>query len=80
MEPSLPELLLSGIKLMLIGMCIVYLFLALLVWIIGMTHRLLSRHTPEPEPAPARPYGLDEPDEAEIVAVIGAALHRRRNL
>jgi oxaloacetate decarboxylase gamma subunit len=79
MEPSLPELLLSGAKLMLIGMGIVFLFLALLVWIIGITHKLLSRYTPEPETLPPRPYRADPPDEAEIVAVIGAALHRCRN-
>ncbi len=79
MEPSLSELLLSGTKLMLIGMGIVYLFLALLVWIIGLTHRLLSRYTPEPEPVPARAFGFDPQDDSEVIAVIGAALHRHRN-
>ncbi|SMF95217.1 oxaloacetate decarboxylase, gamma subunit [Methylomagnum ishizawai] len=78
MEPSLPELLLSGAKLMLIGMGIVYLFLALLVWIIGMTHKLLNRYTPEPGPARSS-LGLGEAEEDEVVAVIGAALHRYRH-
>ncbi len=79
MESSLPELLLSGIKLMLIGMGIVYLFLALLVWIIGITHKLLNRYTPEPEPIPMwAAQGFDEQNDAEIVAAIAAALHRYR--
>ena len=37
MESSIGELVLSGVKLMVIGMGIVYLFLALLVWVIGVT-------------------------------------------
>ena len=48
MEPSLSELLLPGLKLMLIGMGIVYLFLALLVWIIGVTARLVGTMSPAP--------------------------------
>ncbi|MGZ8216421.1 OadG family protein [Methylomagnum sp.] len=81
MEPTLPDLLLSGGKLMLIGMGIVYLFLALLVWIIGITAKLLRRYNPEPETLPARAgagtaSGLSE---ADVVAVIAAAIHRHRN-
>jgi oxaloacetate decarboxylase gamma subunit len=77
MEPSLPELLLPGLKLMLTGMGIVFLFLALLVLIIGITARLL--HSVNPQPEPARRSGLTvEPDEAELVAVIAAVLHRHK--
>lgn len=77
MEPSLPELLLPGLKLMLTGMGIVFLFLALLVFIIGITARVLQ--SVNPQPAPAKRSGLVvEPDEAELVAVIAAVLHRHK--
>lgn len=81
MEPTLAELLMSGGKLMLIGMGIVYLFLALLVWIIGITHKLLQHYNPEPEIRTVRsgPGPEPEPGEAEAVAAIAAALHRFRN-
>jgi len=44
MELPITELLLSGVQLMLMGMTIVYLFLALLVWIIGVTAGLVRRY------------------------------------
>ena len=65
---------------MLIGMGIVYLFLALLVWIIGITHRLIRDSAAEEiEPVPARAATADETGtvtDAELVAVIAAALRR----
>jgi oxaloacetate decarboxylase (Na+ extruding) subunit gamma len=76
MESSLSDLLLPGLKLMLIGMGIVFLFLALLVWIIGITAGLVRSVNPQPEPT--RRTGLPlEADEAELVAVIATALHRQ---
>lgn len=86
METSFGELVFSGIKLMLIGMSIVFLFLALLVWIIQTTAKLFQRYSPEPQPqfafhapitTPAR--AENEQDEAELVAVISAAIHRHQN-
>ncbi|NJD08373.1 MAG: oxaloacetate decarboxylase subunit gamma [Methylococcaceae bacterium] len=83
MEPTTGELLLSGIKLMLIGMTIVYLFLALLVGVIKQTSKWFQRDEPEsptqlqaPRPVPAR-GGL--PGRQEIVAAIAAAIHQYRN-
>ena len=80
MEPTLGELLLSGAKLMVIGMGIVYLFLALLVWIIGITHKLIRDAAIE-EAEPTIPHITDSADsgratDAEIVAVIACALRR----
>lgn len=60
---------------MLIGMAIVFLFLALLVWIIGITARLVSVFNPQA--TRERKSSLTvEPDEAELVAVIAATLER----
>jgi oxaloacetate decarboxylase gamma subunit len=76
MEPSLSELLLPGLKLMIIGMGIVYLFLALLVWIIGITARLVGTMSPEPTQITKRSSLEVEKEEAELVAVIAAAVER----
>ncbi len=83
MAPSMTELLLSGVKLMLIGMTIVYLFLALLVWIIGVTSKLVHRfdrsaRLTEEDLSLGNGVG-PEPDEGEIVAAISAAIHRHEN-
>ncbi|QSA98949.1 OadG family protein [Methylococcus sp. EFPC2] len=86
MEPTIGELLFSGIKLMAIGMTIVFLFLALLVWIIRTNSRLIQRYAPEPQPhfafhAPitTSTRAESEADDAELVAVISAAIHRHQN-
>lgn len=79
MEPSLSELLLPGLRLMLIGMGIVFLFLALLVWIIGLTARLARSVSPPPEPARKSGLALDT-EEAELVAVVAATLYRQGGL
>lgn len=77
METSLTDMLLPGLKLMITGMGIVFLFLALLVWIIGITAKLVQSVNPQPEQS--RRAGLPmEADEAELVAVIAAALLRQR--
>ena len=77
MESPMTELLLSGLKLMLIGMGIVFLFLALLVWIINVTARLVNTFQPVQEETSAAKGGV-ETDEAELVAVISAAVRRSR--
>jgi len=84
MELPITELLLSGVQLMLMGMTIVYLFLALLVWIIGVTAGLVRRYDKSlGQRGGDSTLALDdaglEPDESEIVAAISAAIHRHEN-
>ncbi|MGI9213362.1 MAG: OadG family protein [Methylococcaceae bacterium] len=84
MEPPITELLLSGIKLMLMGMTIVFLFLALLVWIIGVSSRLVRRYEQTlgqvgGDAALMHDESSLEPDEGEIIAAISAALWRHEN-
>jgi oxaloacetate decarboxylase (Na+ extruding) subunit gamma len=73
---------------MLVGMGIVYLFLMLLVWVINVSYRIISRFDPEPLPLPeysALQESVPQHDEvaavdaAELVAVISVAIHRYRH-
>lgn len=83
MESSVGELVLSGVNLMLIGMVIVFLFLALLVWVIGATSKLINRYSPEPPTCLSPPSLIKGDDEAEsdedLVAAVSAAIHRYQN-
>jgi oxaloacetate decarboxylase gamma subunit len=79
MELSIGELVLSGVKLMFIGMGIVYLFLALLVWVIGVTSRLIQRFSPEAPLHLAATAGSADETDAELVAAITAAIHSHQN-
>jgi oxaloacetate decarboxylase gamma subunit len=71
----------QGVELMLYGMGTVVLFLAVLVVATGAMSRLLARYLPEAEPVttppPQRTARAAQPD-AELVAVITAAVHRHR--
>jgi oxaloacetate decarboxylase gamma subunit len=69
------ELMSSGVELMLIGMGIVYLFLALLVVAINLMSSLVQRFFPEDLPAAKIVSGVV--DESTIAAIT-AAVHRYR--
>lgn len=70
------ELMSSGVELMIVGMGIVYLFLALLVIAISVMSRLVQRFFPE-APKSAKVVKI-EADKA-TVAAITAAVHRYRD-
>jgi oxaloacetate decarboxylase gamma subunit len=69
----------SGAKLMVIGMTIVFLFLALLVWVIGATARAVRLYEPD-QVATLRPGGLTPTDllDTELAAAIAVAVQRFR--
>jgi oxaloacetate decarboxylase gamma subunit len=78
------DILSQGVELMLYGMGTVVVFLALLVASTMAMSRLVTRHFPEPEApavaAPTRSAGAaGAADDAELIAVISAAIHRHRN-
>ena len=85
MDSSIGEILLSGTKLMLVGMGIVYLFLALLVWVIGLNFKLIQRFSTDyqgymPHPPQAHHVSDSAVDtDTELVAVISAAIHHHQN-
>ena len=76
------ELLQQGLTIMVLGMGTVFAFLALLVVSVTQMSRLAQwldqRFPPETEPAASpSPAATADPNE-EILAVIGAAIHRYR--
>jgi len=70
------ELMSRGVELMIVGMGIVYLFLALLVVAINVMSSLVQRFFPEP-PKAAQVVKI-ETDKA-TVAAISAAVHQYRS-
>lgn len=70
------ELISSGVELMIVGMGIVYFFLALLVVAINVMSSLVQRFFPE-EPKTAKVVKI-ETDKA-TVAAISAAVHQYRS-
>ena len=72
------ELLQSGVELMVVGMGIVFVFLASLVGIINLTAYLIRRFATELNPVtPAKPT-QSTPDQQETIAAITAAIYRYR--
>lgn len=74
------EMMNSGIELMLIGMSIVFAFLALLIVMVNIMTTVIQRFFPEPpiniiNPASASTSHTD----AGVVAAISAAVHQYRN-
>jgi oxaloacetate decarboxylase gamma subunit len=73
----------QGVELMLFGMGTVLVFLSLLVVSITLMSWILQRYFPEPEvPATAAPSSGTlgaTPSDANLVAVISAAIHRHRS-
>ena len=75
----------EGIKLAIIGMSVVFLFLALLVVLIGISTRLLKRATEKERlaittvslPHKRGPVSSD-PSRTRLLAIIGAALAAHR--
>ena len=82
-------MLLEGVRLMVIGMGIVYAFLLLLVGILRLLSQAIQRWAPEPPPAPASTTGagpgpgrsgagVTAEIPGELLAVIAAAVSRYR--
>ncbi|PMR70569.1 OadG family protein [Halomonas heilongjiangensis] len=74
------ELLQEGLALMGLGMGFVFVFLTVLVVVTTLMSLIVRRLAPEP--APSAPDGPRPPatrqEDGELMAVIGAALHRHR--
>jgi oxaloacetate decarboxylase gamma subunit len=77
---ALSEMLTSGVELMVLGMGMVYLFLAMLILVMQGMSRLSARLAPEsidsdaPQPVPVRSAANDP----RLIAAISAAVGRYR--
>ncbi len=67
------NLVVEGLKFMMIGMSIVFIFLILLVFFINLMSKIIHRYFPEPNQVP--PSGLDSSEQLKKVAAIAAAIH-----
>lgn len=82
METSILALVGEGLRLMAIGMSIVFSFLLLLVGVLTLMSRLVMRYAPEPgslATTGGAPLPLSEgPHDEELAAVIAAAVTKYR--
>jgi oxaloacetate decarboxylase (Na+ extruding) subunit gamma len=79
MDLSIADLLFSGVKLMFIGMGIVFFFLLLLVGVIQQTHAIMAHVEAKPARAARTRADAASGDalaaDADLVAVVTAAIH-----
>lgn len=79
---SVGELLLAGLQLTLVGMSVVFILLGLGVYtVMGMSRlaRALGGDEPNPSSPSPPPAQIGDPgQEAELISVIGTAVHRYR--
>ena len=71
------ELFAAGVELMLVGMGIVFLFLALLVATVNLMSFVIQRYAPDPLPTKTEERPSSSRQD-EIIAAITAAVHRYR--
>jgi len=77
---SYGELLLEGLSLTGVGMGVVFAFLTLLVIITGFMSKFLTRFFPEPPKVVGKPSpGRGPVGDAQLLAVISAAIHKHRS-
>lgn len=68
------EMLSSGVEIMLIGMGIVYAFLAMLIFAINGMSTIIRRYFPDMPAAPVHP-ATNKAEDPGTVAAIAAAIH-----
>ena len=74
------ELLMSGVELMVVGMGIVFLFLAMLVVAVNVMSALVERFLPAPLPvsSPVATVTKSTVTDPSVVAAISSAVHQYR--
>ena len=75
------QLVIEGVWLMIFGMGTVFVFLTVLVFATGFMSKLINRYAPAPvakAPAPSTAPTTGAPDQAQLIAVLSAAIHRYR--
>ncbi|PPD05363.1 MAG: sodium pump decarboxylase subunit gamma [Methylobacter sp.] len=68
----------DGVELMVVGMSIVFIFLAMLVLVINFVSGLIQRYLPEPTVVPVAVRKSTGAVEQQTIAAITAAVHQYR--
>lgn len=82
MEPSITDLLQTGLQLMIVGMGIVFLFLAVLVGAVTALPRILRRIAGEKafeQVAPTTPAATEPAIDADVISAIQTAIRLYEN-
>ncbi len=72
------NLVVEGLKFMVLGMTIVFLFLILLIGAMNVLSKIVHRYFPEPQ-APAAGTPAPAADKLKKVAAIAAAIHHHKH-
>jgi oxaloacetate decarboxylase gamma subunit len=73
------ELMISGVELMVVGMGLVFLFLAMLVLAMKLMSALVQRYFPDVPPTSPVRTAANTGIEASLIAAISAAVHQYRS-
>lgn len=75
------NLLVESVKFMVLGMGVVFLFLIILVQVVNLQAKIISKYFPDEEPsaAPAAPSSPDSDESARVAAIIAAVTEFRKN-
>ncbi|NLS12817.1 oxaloacetate decarboxylase subunit gamma [Vibrio sp. SM6] len=79
---NIGSLLIDAAALMATGMCFVFLFLTILVYLVQLMSRLLPEDAPEPVATPTKKIQNQSSPTAvspQVVAAISAAVHQHRS-
>ena len=69
----------EGLKFMMLGMGIVFLFLVLMIVAMNIMSKIIHRYFPEPKVAPSKPKASSGGDQLKKVAAIAAAIHHQNS-
>lgn len=75
------NLLVESVKFMILGMGVVFLFLIILVQVVKLQAKIISKYFPDEEPtaAPVAPTSSDSDESARVAAIIAAVTEFRKN-
>ncbi|WP_331774094.1 OadG family protein [Sulfurospirillum sp. 1612] len=79
------NIIIDGLKFMVLGMVTVYLFLALMILVLRIEHKLVTKffpnkaNSPTPQPAPIKPQIVSSDNDLALVAAITAAIQHHKN-
>jgi len=69
----------ESVKFMILGMGVVFLFLIILVQVVKLQGKFISKYFPDEEPSVASATSTDSDESARVAAVIAAVTEFRKN-